>query len=748
MENIKILFNYAKNNIWDKFVDFLQKNEDIDVNIRDDSNNYLINYAIIQNRTDAVSILINRQSNLDMTDHDGRSILFVPIKYNYNEIVKLLLYFNKINIGILLIDMKDKNGHIPLNYAINFKNKEAIKLLLEANSDVNSIDKFGNNALHLAIYTKDIEICKLILNTKINVNARTKIGETPLHIACNFQLNDIVIELLDNKNNKIDVDIQDYDHEFTPLHYSITLNNNKISKYLISKGADPNIQDFLGNTALHYSIIEDNYEIMLYLLTSQFTKSKINVNLFNIDSNLPIHLLLDKTENIITEYLNIFIENSNLNFQNYNGVSPLQMLVVKNIWKNYKDLLIKKKLNIFITDSNNRRVIDYVKKEDHNEFIDIITKSYLYILRNRNFIWKNDWENMCRKELFIDNLSKEELNNIKKYIDVKHVKKNDDMCYQIVYDKLKRLSDSNLAKCGDSSYPMEINKKCIQLEHLDNVEFCTFTGIALDILIGLIYLLSKHKNACSVLSTNFSDNPELCNYYKSVGINTETRCEFLNFEIVWVYYRLYMSTNFIESFKKCQDNSNKRFTIIPLGIELREGSHANYLIYDHKTKELERFEPYGSQSPYKFDYKPIQLDNIIEVKFNEIDKNIKYIRPKDFMPKIGFQYFDTIESRTKKIGDPGGFCALWAIWYTDYRLTYKDINRQSLVKQMLKYIKLKNVSFKSIVRNYSINITDIRDTILKKANLNINSWINDNYTEEQISIVTQEITKLIIKLSN
>jgi ankyrin repeat protein len=738
MEDIKTLFHFAKNNMWDKFVDILKNNEDIDVNIRDESNNYLINYAIVQNRIDAVSALINRKSNLDMTDQDGRSILFIPIKYNYNEIVKLLLYFNKINIGILLVDMKDKNNNIPLHYAINFKNKDAIKLLIETGSDVNTIDKDGNNSLHLAVYTKDPEICSIILSSPIVVNNRKKTGESPLHLACNFQLTDIVELLI---KHHADINVQDYDHEFTPLHYSITLNNNKISRLLIQAGADVNIQDFLGNTAVHYAIIEDNYEILMHILTSKFTRHKVNLNNFNIDSNLPIHLMLEKKENIILEYLINFIENSNLNFQNFGGNSALHLITSKNIWKEYKPQLIKKKLNIFIKNNENQRPIDYVPKEDFDEFINLVTQSYLYILRNRNFVWRHNWENMCNKELFRDKLTKEQLTTLKKHLQLTST--NPDICHDIVRTKLLSIYTSDTHSCGEESYPQPINKKCIQLEDTINVEFCTFTGQVLDILVGLIYLLNKHKNACSVLSPDFMENKELCNYYKTIGINTNTRCEFLNFEIVWVYYKLYMSTNFAENFKKCIANIQKQFIIIPLGIELREGSHANYLIYDKTTHELERFEPYGAQSPYRFDYKPTQLDNILETKFTDIIPDLIYIRPQDYMPKIGFQYFDTIEAKTRKIGDPGGFCALWSIWYTDYRLTYSDVNRKSLIKQMLKNIKLKNISFKNIIRNYSTNITNIRDDILKKANMNINTWINDNYTEDQIVIVIKEIVSIV-----
>jgi hypothetical protein len=70
------------------------------------------------------------------------------------------------------------------------------------------------------------------------------------------------------------------------------------------------------------------------------------------------------------------------------------------------------------------------------------------------------------------------------------------------------------------------------------------------------------------------------------------RCEFLNFEIVWVQYKLHLIENFSDNVKKCINNSDKRFIIFPVGIELREGSHANYLIYD---KTLNEYQSRGNE---------------------------------------------------------------------------------------------------------------------------------------------------------
>ena len=749
MEHNRILFDLIKKHKWNDFSNYLKNNEDVDVNIRDNSNNYLIHYAIIYNHKDTVSILIHRGSRLDITDSNGRSILYIPIKHNYIDILSLLLYFNKTNIGISLVDIVDKNNNIPLHYAINTKNIKIIKMLLDGGSDVNMTDNRNYNSLQLAVYSKNLEIVNLIVKSdikiKININNKSKNGESALHIACNFQLEDIVQLLI--KHN-IDVNIQDFNNEFTALHYSVNLNNIKITNMLLKGQANANIQDFLGNTAIHYAIIESNNNILGILLNSKYTKNIINLNLYNIDSKLPIHLLLEQNikekDSNSSSYMSTMLKLSNLNFRDNKGNTPMHHISSNNIWKKYIKLLETKKINIFAINKSGKRPIDYVNKTDIGGYINMATHSYLYVLRNYSHMWKESWENLCKVELFKNKLNKEQFKTLSKYITNTNINTNKDICFNIVKNKLLEIYNSKIDKCEYTSYPSKKNKKCIIIKHGSDVEHCTFTGITLDVLIGLIFLLKKHSIACSTLTKNFVKNKKLCNYYKSIGINTNTKCEFLNFEIVWIYQKLYMSDDFIDTFNKCISNKKKKFIIIPLGIELRHGGHANYLIYDINANEIERFEPYGSSGPFQFDYNPSLLDEILKYKFSKINPKIKYIKPSDYMPKIGLQYFDVTET-TKKIGDPGGFCALWNIWYTDMRLTYSSINRKALVKKMIKSIKKQNISFKNMIRNYSKNITDIRDNLFNKVDITINDWLNDQYTEKQVFIIIKELTDMIEK---
>jgi len=154
---------------------------------------------------------------------------------------------------------------------------------------------------------------------------------------------------------------------------------------------------------------------------------------------------------------------------------------------------------------------------------------------------------------------------------------------------------------------------------------------------------------------------------------------------------------------------NNNYLVIPIGIELSNGSHANILFWDIKNKTIERFEPNGSNYPIGLNYNPELLDSILYSRFKELDKDITYLKPKNYLPKIGFQLLDIFETKKKKIGDPGGFCALWAIWYVDMRLSYPEIAPQSLVTKLIKNIRINNISVKNMIRNYAINVIRNRE---------------------------------------
>jgi hypothetical protein len=51
-----------------------------------------------------------------------------------------------------------------------------------------------------------------------------------------------------------------------------------------------------------------------------------------------------------------------------------------------------------------------------------------------------------------------------------------------------------------------------------------------------------------------------------------------------------------------------------------------------------------------------------------------------------------------------------------------------------------------MIRNYAINVIKNRDEILNSAKLDINNWINDEYTDNDLDIVIEKIKEKISNL--
>ena len=332
------LFNLIKSQKWNDFLELLNKNPDVNVNIRDTSNNYLIQYAILFNNIESVKLILKRQCKLDILDIDGRTLLHNPIKYGYNSILETLLSNEKDTVGISLLDHFDNKGLFPIHYAIIFKNINALKTILKFTNNIDVSDQDGNTALHYAIKIKDLDMYKLIIDMSPDINFQTNQGESPLHIACNFSQSEMAKMLVNLP--EIDVNIQDYENQITPLMYSIILEDPNLFNLLIEK-SNIEIQDINGNNPLHYAINENN-EFIINKLIEKYESLYVT----NLLGKTPIHLLLDniKFNNLDINKINfsLFLDKSNLNIQDYDGNSPFIMIAKLKLWRKYFDTLKKK----------------------------------------------------------------------------------------------------------------------------------------------------------------------------------------------------------------------------------------------------------------------------------------------------------------------------------------------------------------------------------------------------------------------
>jgi ankyrin repeat protein len=745
--NIQI-FQYVKAEQWDLLLEFILNNN-IDYSIRDNSNIYLLEYAINFNKIEIVRALLTKDIRIDILDENNRSLLYTIIKFSYIEILKLFIKKNKEIISLNIFEIKDKEGNIALFYAIKFNNIEIVKLILENSNNYLIKNYSGENAIHIAIINNNFEIYKLIIKYINNPNIKTNNGETPLHLAILNKTYEILKYMLDKYKKDLNFNIRENIYQYSPLNYLV---KNGVDLSLINilekviKEFDGNLQDINGNIFLHYffnnlnknfkktdvKIYNDIYNILI--------KIKFNYDLFNIDGDTCLHIILNNIDIYMENLSNIFnnfILNTNLNLQNSEGNSCFFILVKNNKWIDLKNLLIEKKLDIFIIDKNNKLIFDYISSDDMESFLDMITMSYLYELKTKgdSVKWIDYWDNRCKN----NDISYNELNDTEKeLLSNLKINKKEKLCYEIIKKKLINFIEvfkKHKKVKNEYSYPLTtIYPKLIK--NYKNTSLTTFKGSTLDVLCGLLYLNKKYS------TTTFSSLKLINNNIVDCKNNI---CEVIGIEIIWKNNNLkFPNSNDLRSLLTInKQQNNYRFFIIPLGIEINIEDdilgHANYIIIDYELLTIERFEPHGSESPFGLNYNTSLLDNTLETKFNSFNLDLKYYPPHSYLPKIGFQMMEIKEKKNDYIGDPNGFCALWCIWWIDIKLGNPNINSKILQELLFKEIINNYMSFKKIIRDYSAYITEIRDKLLSKIDSNINFWINDKITSEQIILLNKII---------
>jgi hypothetical protein len=164
---------------------------------------------------------------------------------------------------------------------------------------------------------------------------------------------------------------------------------------------------------------------------------------------------------------------------------------------------------------------------------------------------------------------------------------------------------------------------------------------------------------------------------------------------------------------KVMSKTNYRFIVMPFGFTCREkdSSHANIIIYDKQTKELERFDPNGFTSSIC-----IENSNIDSQLLKNFTDNMgsdfisKYFAPTDFAPRYSIQQLQGSE-RLPSQKDPPGFCSAWSYWYANMRLLNPDIKRECLIQQILYRFKKYNIKLIHFIRNYSNSIENLKQDV-------------------------------------
>lgn len=405
------------NNDFDSFLINLKLNPScIDMNI--DNNESLISFTFVKEKHEMFKLLL--ECNIDLGSFFNE---YLPVFYfsatNRTDILKLL-----VSKGASVYEC-DENLVDCLSHAVINNRMENVKLFLENEPNLKSADNMGWTALHYAASRGRVDMCKLLVENGAPINILTSMNESPLYIAikngqynsaklllemnanpncvskCGKQLISLVIQSGNNDvldmilEKNVNVEVNNEDDGYTPLHCSIIssnqyafdklickvstvdiLNNKNcetplitaasVSLYyvqkLVEKGATIDMSDGSGQSAIYKATFYNKHDIIRYLAEH---KADMYLKDFNGINSL---MLCSITNNF--ETLKLLLEYG----LNNHGVSEVLFYFSKIGKFDFVKYMIEKGVYYNITAFDNTSIAHLAVVEDQNDFLDYILK--------------------------------------------------------------------------------------------------------------------------------------------------------------------------------------------------------------------------------------------------------------------------------------------------------------------------------------------------------------------------------------
>ena len=197
------------------------------------------------------------------------------------------------------------------------------------------------------------------------------------------------------------------------------------------------------------------------------------------------------------------------------------------------------------------------------------------------------------------------------------------------------------------------------------------------------YEYQDYDNIIDVLELMVMESPKLkkeVKFFKEDPINA-----FLTLDLYRVdrIYPEYMKVvEFKKELERLVKNKTGKTKLIPIILNIRytkKDNHANMLVINLQTKEIELFEPHGLRSSdsviggimggYKQKYK------FVETFFKKHLPEFTLKNVMDPIPGKSFQVLHDPKQHT-------GYCVTWCMMYSNYRILNPDISTEKLVKHM------------------------------------------------------------------
>lgn len=659
---------------WISIIKLIKNGEFTDLNMEMDNGNNLFHLACVKGQTDIIKEMISLKKNhkvvlnTNLLNDDGLPGIHLYYKYGGTDTTffdsdeicyidsssrMLIVYLiNRIDLLEVLIDKTIKRGCID-NTELpddSYLYYELIEKIVEySSSDKDRSVRYltilrsvwlelrSPSLVFVAIHTNSIDVIKMLMIEGFDFMIYSNGKITPIVKAIDSGHIEIAIMILEYTKRKFGnyavykmIHASEKEFNFRPIFIAITNNEITIIKIMI--------------------------QYMVPYLDEHHKTHQIRIQFTNeLDSghNTYLHRILTSKylADISMQIIRFFIEHTDLNQENYAGETAAHILFGKSKWVLFKDLLIGREIDLLKVDDMGNNCYSYIAEKDKDEFLEFSQHIKVPI----------------------------------------RIKDSHDVQKMFSTDTIK-----SMIKLTEHSTPE--GHENANIDKIRSKNYGLFNANMIHYMLYLRYLENKHKTMF-VPVRNFSEkNKERDMFFfdltaydisakqkllnKHVKIYMNNLYSYLPHNIYWIDKdQNYIDRDLIKILKTHNQNidvSNQRYVMLKITIVVSETLlHANALIYDRLNREAWRFEPYGITNITNTSSLDAELHRVLE----EVYGNIAYHDPDDYLHGLNFQMVDGEEYViNQNLGDPGGYCLAWSMWFIDVVLAHPDKNVRDIMR--------------------------------------------------------------------
>lgn len=303
-------------------------------------NNEVTNLRSVEERTENLSIedpdTDNRHPSLESQDSSLLKNEELYLNYAHTNDVRYLLAQDHVRKQLYL---QDDDGDTALHLSIiNMKPMEtdAIISVAPCRECLDIYNDLKQAPLHLATITRQPAAIRRLLEAGASPNIPDRNGRTALHLACDQGDIDCVKEIVrplhdkrwgDEMKEKVYNMLHERDYEgYAALHKAVFVSSVQIATYLVSLGANVNIQDAKsGRSPLHHAVEAGNLSMINCLLY----QCSADPDAMTFGEVTPLHIAAGRGMEAVVALL--LAAGSDPSLTNYEGESPLNIAASKQI---------------------------------------------------------------------------------------------------------------------------------------------------------------------------------------------------------------------------------------------------------------------------------------------------------------------------------------------------------------------------------------------------------------------------------